>query len=69
MTREEADLIKECIDNTPTVETQPIVRCKNCRYFFPDEKRTKWGECKIWNSQVLKKGFCFQGEKNEKNGI
>ena len=55
------------LEEEPTIDAVQVVRCKDCKYFSPDEKREKWGKCKIWKAEVLKDGYCSQGEKNEKN--
>lgn len=59
--------VNSIIISLPTVDAVEVIRCENCKYFSPNEKREKWGKCKIWKAQVLKDGYCSQGDKNEKN--
>lgn len=33
MSYEVADMIEDCIENTPTIDAAPVVRCKNCKHF------------------------------------
>lgn len=33
MSYEVADLIQDCIDNTPTIDAVPVVRCRECKHW------------------------------------
>lgn len=33
MSYEVADMIEDCIENTPTVDAVPVVRCRECKHF------------------------------------
>lgn len=49
------------IDNAPTVDAVPVVRCKDCKHEFG-------GSCIICGFQKRKpEDFCSYGERKEKN--
>jgi hypothetical protein len=62
-------LFEKCIEAAPTIDTVPVVRCKDCKYsehWYRDKKR-----CFFWcevGIGVFEDGFCSYGErsKNEK---
>ena len=35
MSYEVADMIEDCIENTPTISAVPVVRCRECKYHKP----------------------------------
>lgn len=39
-------LIYNAIDNAPTVDAIPIIRCKDCSYFHPYPFEPEYGSCK-----------------------
>ena len=39
-------LIHNAIDNAPTIDAIPIVRCKDCAYFHPYSFEPEYGSCK-----------------------
>ena len=57
-------LICEVLEETPTVDAVPVVRCKDCKYYKPDEY-----ECGCdfaGGLPYVKAGdFCSYGERNE----
>ena len=57
-------LICRAIDNTPTVDAVPVVRCKDCEYMCRDNVGVF---CKIWNGYngCGYDGFCNYGERKE----
>lgn len=39
-------LIRTAIDNAPTIDAVPIIRCKDCAYFHPYPFEPTYGSCK-----------------------
>ena len=68
MSYEVADMIQDCIDNTPTIDAVPVVRCRECKYF------TMWGghtpeHCcsnyKGLHQTVTGEQFCSEGQRKD----
>lgn len=36
MSYEVADMIEDCIENTPTIDAVPVVRCRECKHYHSD---------------------------------
>lgn len=65
MSYEVADMIEDCIENTPTIDAVPVVRCLNCKY-----KGVLWREtiCEHPNGMLHKvkpDDFCSYGKRKE----
>ena len=65
MSYEVADMIEDCIENTPTIDAVPVVRCINCKY-----KGVLWREtiCDHPNGMLHKvkpDDFCSYGKRKE----
>ena len=52
------------IDEAPTVDAVPVVRCKECKHMRRDNVGVF---CKVWNGYngCGESGFCSYGEKRE----
>ena len=46
---------KEDIDKMPTIESEPFIHCKNCKY---------WKQVYGWNAQNYKKCICLERDTN-----
>ena len=46
------------IDDAPTIDAVPVVRCKDC---FMYEN----GICRYWNTLPLHNGYCHMGERKD----
>ena len=55
-----ADEILLTIMTIPTVDAEPVVRCKECKYLEEDE--CPWTGVIDWN------GYCSRGEKRKESG-
>lgn len=64
MDYEVADLIEDCIDNAPTIDAVPVVRCKDCKYWQDNNGGYPHEECR-WGKNETPDGddFCSYGER------
>ena len=56
------------INEMPTIDAVPVVRCKDCKHFMEFEKPLgKWpGLCRYYNFHSVKKNdFCSCGQEKE----
>lgn len=51
------------INNAPTVDAVPVVRCKDCKYCSEIRKGSILSSCKILQCCVTEDWFCAYGEK------
>lgn len=58
------------IDEAPTVDAVPVIRCKDC-----ESHRNRSGICDVWHHHTSGEGFCHRGrrygqqtESKEKSG-
>jgi hypothetical protein len=69
MSYEVADMIEDCIENTPTIDAVPVVRCKECKYKDECIRRIEF----IGRNPVLEQNtyeyhpleFCSYGQRKE----
>lgn len=64
--------IQKCIDNTPTADVEPVVRCAECKFFNREDATTN-GMCrcdvnKLWQPAHFRPykrfgDFCSYGER------
>lgn len=52
--------IKKYIDDAPTIDAVPVVRCRECMF---SEALPISRYCLQWNSLVKKNGFCYKAKK------
>ena len=59
--------IKKSVNKAPTVDAVPVVRCRDCKYYDPED----WGgiTCKADGGMTYPydDSFCSQGERRESN--
>lgn len=62
MSYEVADMIEDCIENTPTIDAVPVVRCRECVY-----KNTT--ACPAYDAPFMRTSlrikFCSEGQRRE----
>jgi hypothetical protein len=59
-----AGILIQFIETLPTVDAVPVVRCKDCKYWFKNNGHDKNG-CPILDSHIWmgNSGFCSCGER------
>lgn len=60
MSYEVADMIEDCIENTPTIDAVPVVRCWECIY-----RDGTPGQPNILCGQMHDDDFCSYGQRKE----
>lgn len=67
MSYEVADMIEDCIENTPTIDAVPVVRCQECRY-YPTAKVNEKGFliCPASGMEITETDYCSYGERMDK---
>lgn len=57
------------LNNAPTIDAVPVIRCYECKYFREFEKgfSTDWdGSCKYWNTHsTVYSNFCGCAKRKE----
>lgn len=53
--------IHQMIDEIPSVDAVPVVRCKDCKYYPDGNGTTKWLPCREMITRA--NWFCADGEK------
>lgn len=69
------DRIPPCyVDNAPTVDAVPVVRCRECENWKPYGSKAarkigdpleRYGGCEIWHGGHLETDFCSYGKRRE----
>ena len=61
------------INDAPTVDAVPVVRCKDCKYRTKDTRWTRAGFCGRRGAgdffAAPPEGYCSYGEREENNGV
>ena len=52
--------MKKAVEETPTIDAVPVVRCRECKYARPLVQE-EWVECIMWFRGSLVDGFCHMG--------
>ena len=62
-----AIIAKETIDDAPTIDTVPVVRCQECRY-YPTAKVNEKGFliCPASGMEITETDYCSYGERMDK---
>ncbi|MBS6715382.1 MAG: hypothetical protein KH231_07950 [Dialister sp.] len=62
-----AGMIEDCIENTPTIDAVPVVRCRECRHRYT-MNCSMYYECSQCGGQwdwTTDDGFCDRGERKK----
>lgn len=57
-------LLADVIDNAPTIDAVPVVRCKDCRWWAKQEKSIQ-GRCALNGTYPTGGWYCANGEREE----
>ena len=55
------------LNNVPTVDAVPVLRCKDCRYAEEDLKYPEYRYCRLHEQSKKENGFCDEGVYYETN--
>ena len=55
------------VQDAPTIDAVPVVRCGDCKHFLPDRNGDNWGMCTyIGQDPIARNDFgCLGGERKE----
>lgn len=56
--------LEGCIDDAPTIDAVPVIRCKNCKHLV-DGYMCYEGIVSVGYRKVSPDGFCERGEKKD----
>lgn len=65
--------LRAMLEKSPTVDAEPVVRCKDCFWYMifeckndgtPD-KRYKPSWCELWRAEFPEDGYCSAGHKDK----
>lgn len=58
---------RELINNMPTVNAVPVVRCKDCKHYSHDvdANEGEWDCCRVYGMFVNPNDFCSEGERKD----
>lgn len=57
--------VEDVLDDEPTVDAEPVVRCKDCRFFHKYGFKLEYTECTHFDCDVTENGYCWWGERRE----
>lgn len=55
--------IRDNLDNMPTIDAVPVVRCKDCKHRDPEDKKCDCGHDIRWQLPRDDDWFCKDGER------
>lgn len=53
------------IYDAPTIDAVPVVRCKDCKYLDPEDKKCDCGHAILWQLPRDDDWFCADGERRD----
>ena len=59
-----ANEVAMAVENAPTVDAVPVVRCGECKYYLPWDDAT-YGNCKVGSGARMKDWYCNLGERKD----
>lgn len=57
-----ADEVAMAVENAPTIDAVPVVRCRDCKHCDPEDKRCDCGHAILWQLPMDDDWFCADGE-------
>lgn len=65
-TETQYEALKEALSKVPTVNAEPVVRCKDCKHFIKYEN-WEYGHCELITPTIAmdKEWFCPNGERKK----
>lgn len=60
-----ADEVAMAVENAPTIDADPLVRCRDCIYYEPYEDGGSGGSCSNTAFWMPEDGYCSDGEWKE----
>lgn len=60
-----AEALEKALRDAPPVDAVPVIRCKDCKYYFKDAK--PYPICGLTECHEDENDFCSSGERGKKN--
>ena len=65
--------IQQAVDEQPTVDAAPVVRCRDCKHYKPQKKSAHWENRSNYCNRVVTikaqpDDFCSYGERKDGDG-
>lgn len=69
-------LICKVLEETPTVDAVPVIRCRECKNWKPYGSKAarkigdpleRYGGCEIWHGGHLESDFCSNGQRRDQS--
>lgn len=64
------DAVEDALRNIPTIEAEPVVRCRDCKHWLKDVPGCTdfVGRCELANYMVGATGYCVYGDRRADDG-
>ena len=60
-----ADEVATAVENAPTIDAVPVVRCKNCKHRYITGSTTHYYVCDFMDAEYNDNGYCHHGERKD----
>lgn len=60
-----ASIVEHALETLPTVDAVPVIRCKDCKYRDPEDKKCDCGHDIIWQLPRHDDWYCADAEREE----
>lgn len=54
--------MRKIIQEAPTIDAVPVVRCEKCRHWIRNEDYSYVGRCELWNIDFENDFYCADGD-------
>lgn len=64
-------IIPNIINNAPTIDAMPVVRCRECKHWYEYSCNEEYGSCHFWqandneNTETESDDFCSYGQRKD----
>ena len=59
------EVLLVALNNMPTIDAVPVIRCKDCVYFTPEKSGEHWNVCRFYDAPKTADGYCNDAEPKE----
>lgn len=62
-------IFKEMLEDAPTIDAVPVIRCKDCRHRYITGDTTHYYVCDFMDAEYNDNGYCHNGEGKDNDII